>query len=450
MNRKILTVLCIMLLGVFLGTAQAKVTPEEAAKLKGELTPLGAERAGNRDGSIPEWTGGMTNPPPHTNGEWLTDPFRDEKPLFTITTANYKEYIDKLSSAQIAMFENNIQNWKMDIYQTHRTVTVPDWIQENIYRNATSAVLVDDGNGVEGACGGIPFPIPKSGLEVVQNYLLRYYMSNTILDTVGLKGFRNSQGYYSGGDRSVTKVPYYQKDTPCNERLFYFANEYTGVPRRAGEQLVVNDFLNASKRPREAWQYIPGQRRVRRAPTIAFDTPDTSLQTYDDAWCYNGSPEKYDWKLIGKKETFIPYNGYSLESSWGRGELTEANLTPGYPTSPLIMRWELHRTWVVEGTVKENERHIYAKRVFYIDEDSWSIGVHERYDGKGNMWRITFANILYDYGGDKNTLLRPTMSTDLITGEYAVVYLSLTPMLKIDPLPDEYFSPQGLRKRCRR
>lgn len=439
-----------ILFGLSLGIAQAKVSPEKAAQLKGVLTPVGAERAGNADGTIPEWSGGVKNLPPHKKGEWLVDPFADEKPLFTITTDNYKQYADKLSPGQIKMFEKNIPNWRMDIYQTHRIVKLPDWIEENTYNNALTGELVDNGNGVEGTYGGIPFPIPNSGGELIQNNLMRYWGSSLKLTSMGLEGYKNGSGIETYGAVINMYFPYYQKQKTDDPHLFYFTNYYVIPARRKGEMLIVNDFLNASKHPRQAWQYIPGQRRVRRAPTIAFDTPDMAITTYDDAYMFNGSPERYDWKMFGKKEMYIPYNSYDLESSYGKGELSAKDMTPGYPKG-LPMRWELHRVWVLEGTVKKGERHIYAKRIFFIDEDSWNIAIQERFDAKGNLWRTTYGNVYYEYGESLTTQARPLFTFDFMSGEYMLWYLSIDPIEVVDPpLPLRYFSPQGLRKRAKR
>ncbi|SMC92548.1 Protein of unknown function [Desulfocicer vacuolatum DSM 3385] len=450
MNRMISVIVCIMLV-LSLGIAHAKVSPEEAARLKVDLTPVGAERAGNADGTIPEWTGGLKNPPPHKKGEWLPDPFADEKPLFTITTENYKQHADKLSPSQIMMFEKKHPNWKMDIYPTHRVVKLPDWVEENTYNNALNAELVDNGNGVNGACGGIPFPIPQSGGEMVQNTLMRFWGDSMKFSNIGFSGYKNSPGVKTFGTEAILFLPYYQKQgTDCNDYLVYFSNLYTIPSRRKGERIVLKDALNASETPRQAWQYIPGQRRVRRAPTIGFDTPDMPITTYDDGYMYNGSPERYNWKILGKKEIYIPYNCYSLDSAYGRGVLDEKDVTPGYPESDLVMRWELHRTWVLEGTVKEDERHIYSKRLFFVDEDSWTIAIQDRFDAKGNLWRTSFGNTYFDYGGSKTTQSRPMIMMDYLSGEYTLWYLSIKPMEVLDSLPEGYFSPQGLRKRARR
>ena len=120
--------------------------------------------------------------------------------------------------------------------------------------------------------------------------------------------------------------------------------------------ILAREPMDQSKNARKAWQYLPGQRRVRRAPTISYDTPNpgaTGLMTYDDVFMFNGSLDRYDWKLIGKKELYIPYNCYKPQL---KVPLTEKCLG-GHP-DPEYWRWELHRVWVVEGTVKPGKRHV--------------------------------------------------------------------------------------------
>ena len=61
--------------------------------------------------------------------------------------------------------------------------------------------------------------------------------------------------------------------------------------RLAGEVLLVQETLDQSIENRRAWVYNPGQRRVRRAPNVAFDNPGTNsdnLRTSDQFDMYNG------------------------------------------------------------------------------------------------------------------------------------------------------------------
>jgi hypothetical protein len=220
------------------------------------------------------------------------------------------------------------------------------------------------------------------------------------------------------------EYPYYDpKNTkPAAELDTYFRTKifYNAPARRAGEALMAVDVVNPLKRPRRAWLYLPGQRRVKLAPDIAYDTPNPGTAgsaTYDDAWLFNGAMDRYDFKLIGKKEMLVPYNDYRLTYAKKAAEVTTPNFV-----NPDLVRWEQHRVWVVEATLKPGKRHIYAKRTFYLDEDSWTALAADMYDAKGGLYRASFAHMSPSY--DAQT---PNAETqvfyDLTSGVYNVSFL---------------------------
>jgi hypothetical protein len=148
--------------------------------------------------------------------------------------------------------------------------------------------------------------------------------------------------------------------------------------------------MDQVKQPRQAWTYNSGQRRVRRAPNVAYDAPGTAsdgLRTTDDFDMYNGAPDRYTWELKGKQELLVPYNSYKLHSDSLK---YDDIIKPGH-INPDVVRWEKHRVWVVEATLKEGMRHVYKKRTFYIDEDSWQIHVADMYDNRDELYRVGIA-----------------------------------------------------------
>ena len=122
--KRLLTYSAISLLATVSATGYAKVSEEEVARLGQDLTPVGAEKAGNADGTIPAWTGSMTTVPEGLeyggDGTPLPDPYGDEKPLFSINAQNVDEHADKLSAGMVALIKLRPDTYRMDIYPTHR------------------------------------------------------------------------------------------------------------------------------------------------------------------------------------------------------------------------------------------------------------------------------------------------------------------------------------------
>ena len=374
---------------------QAKVTADEAAKLGTELTPLGGEKAGNADGSIPAWTGGITSAPAgYSAGDFHPDPYAGEKPEFVITATNYQQYADQLSEGLKKMFETYPDTFKLPVYKTHRSASNPQFVYDATKENATRATLLDDGNGMAGAAVGIPFPIPANGLEAIWNHIARY--RGPAVQRNGGQAAVTAGGDYNviGFDEQLL-IQYSQENaTPEtlleNNVLFMFKQKVTKPARLAGTALLVHETLDQIKEPRKAWTYNTGQRRVRLAPNIAYDTPGTAadgLRTTDDFDMFNGSPNRYNWELKGKKEMYVAYNNYKLHSNTA----TYSDILKPNHVNPDLTRWEKHRVWVVEATLKDEFRHIYQKRVFFIDEDSWQIQLADMYDNRGELYRVAVA-----------------------------------------------------------
>jgi hypothetical protein len=430
-------------------TALAAVSPEDAARLGKDLTPLGAERAGNADGSIPEWDPGKTVIPPNfvPGSDNYVSPYPDEKPLYTGDVNNWQEYTDVLTEGAKGMLEKlGPDGFKMNVYPTKRTDEAPDWVYANVMKNATRAQLVADGQKIEGNLPGTPFPIPQSGLEVLWNHMVRYAEPFSQEYDVYYVG-SNGKPVLSTTAYSTSTFPAFElRDEEVGDKPWAKLRiNYQAPARRAGEILLVHEpGANYSKgKGRKAWQYLVGQRRVRLAPAVAFDTPNPAVAgtaTYDDAAIWNGSPERYDWKLLGKKEMIIPASNYEfLFEKDVKDLLGEKFLAPEYT------RWEKHRVWVVEGDLKEGQRHLYSKRRIYFDEDSWIATAGETYDGRGNLWRVRFT-----YGArlyDRKTGAGASGSYDLLQNIYN---------LNGKPIPgkfengisegSKYFSPKGLAR----
>ncbi|MBT8768846.1 DUF1329 domain-containing protein [Metapseudomonas boanensis] len=397
----------------------AAVSAEEAAKLGTSLTPLGAEKAGNADGTIPEWTGGLPQNAGSADAKgFLSDPFANEQPLFTITAQNVDQYKDKLTPGQLAMFKRYPDTYKMPVYKTHRTATVPAKVIEATKYNVTNTKLVEGGNGLENFRTANPFPIPKDGLEAIWNHITRYRggsVRRLVTQATPQPNGSYSLVYFQDEFTFRDQLKDYDSSKPSNV-LFYFKQRVTAPSRLAGNVLLVHETLNQVKEPRLAWLYNAGQRRVRRAPQVSYDGPGTAadgLRTSDNFDLYNGAPDRYDWKLEGKKEIYIPYNAYKLDSP----KLKYSDIIKAGHINQDLTRYELHRVWHVVATLKPGERHIYAKRDFYIDEDTWQAAAIDHYDGRGTLWRVAEAHAQYYYNKQVPWYTLESLY-DLLSGRY--------------------------------
>ena len=442
-----------MLLAAAFGTgAMAGVSAEEAAKLNGELTPIGAERAGNTDGTIPEWTGGLIDPPAGVNytvGDHHPDPFAGDPIKFTITSANLAEYRENLTEGQAALLER-YPTYKMNVYPTRRSCAFPEVVYRATAENAVKSSLAEGGNGVDDALLGFPFPIPKAGVEVVWNHNLRYR---------GHKLTRQFAALTPSGSGDFTPIvvrdqvvfAYADPARTTTEDLDNISLKYMQTviapPRRSGEIILVHDTINQVKGPRKAWQYSPGLRRVRRAPTIAYDNPQSysdGLQTADNFDLFNGSPDRYSWALKGKSEKYIAYNSYKL----GGPDVSYENIIQDAHIDQDLVRYELHRVWEVEAELKPGNRHIYTRRVKYFDEDSWTMSASELYDARGGLWRVQEGHIIAYY--DVPTCFNGSeMIYDLVADRYVIQGLkNQEPMINFfaSELQEEQFTPAALRQ----
>ncbi|AOE81087.1 MULTISPECIES: DUF1329 domain-containing protein [Pseudomonas] len=416
--RKLFAVMALSLLAA---NVMAAVSPDEAAKLGTTLTPVGAEKAGNADGSIPAWTGGIPKNAGAVDSKgFLADPFASEKPLFVITAATVDKYKDKLSDGQVAMFKRYPETYKIPVYPTHRTVNLPPEIYESIKRSALNVKPINDGNGLENFTGNryYAFPIPKNGVEVLWNHITRYHGGN--LRRIITQATPQTNGSYTPiRFEEEVAVPQLIPDmdpAKAANVLTFFKQSVTAPARLAGNVLLVHETLDQVKEPRLAWIYNAGQRRVRRAPQVAYDGPGTAsdgLRTSDNFDMFSGAPDRYDWKLVGKKEMYIPYNSYKLDQP----TLKYDDIIKAGHINQDLTRYELHRVWEVVGTVKPSERHIYAKRHMYIDEDSWQVALVDHYDGRGQLWRVAEGHAQFYYNHQTPAYTVETLY-DIIAGRY--------------------------------
>ncbi|WP_028081426.1 DUF1329 domain-containing protein [Solimonas soli] len=383
-----------LLLTLVAAQAGAKVTQQEAEALGKNLTQIGAEKDGNKEGTIPAWT-----PRPQEGklkDEWPRDPkVDDDKPLFTITKANMAQYADKLSEGHkklLSMYDD----YKMNVYRSYRPVDWPKEIKDATVKNATTCEI--QGTDVLNNCkAGFPFPVPKTGAEPIWNHKLKWRGE-------AVTRYNNQMIVQQNGDYQLTKIiedvefPYASIKNPQpinsgNGEYLEYLSRVVAPPRLAGTFILVHDKTGTGADGRAAWLYSPGLKRIRRAPTVCCDNPYEGTdghQFYDQVDMFNGVLERYNWKLVGKKEFYIPYNSNRIAGN----KTKYKDLVRPKHLNQDLPRYELHRVWVVEANLRPGTSHTFKTRRFYIDEDSWTIALVDDYDNRDQIYEFQEGHII--------------------------------------------------------
>jgi hypothetical protein len=403
---------------------RAATTAEEAKQLGATLTPWGAEVAASKDGAVPAYGKDTIKVPagydPKKPG-FRPDPFADEKPLFTVTSANLAQHADKVTEGLKEVLRK-YPTFKIDVYPSHRTAVYPQYVIDNTIKNATACKLVQGGNKLEGCYGGLPFPIVKSGAEAVWNKLTAFTAPAWASTFASVYVDASGSSVVQAVNETVQESPYYDPKrkgvVPDDEVYWRIRMDTTGPARRSGEKLLIVDNIDMVGIGRKAWQYIPGQRRVKLSPDLAYDTPTPQTggtSNMDEQKVFLGAPDKYEWKLVGKKEMFLPYNNFRIDDPVKCP--AKLLLAKNHP-SPECIRWETHRVWVVEGTLKPGLRHVLPKRTLYIDEDAPQASMSEGYDSSGKIYRVNFTTFFPMY--EAQALMADTsIVMDLQTGAWS-------------------------------
>jgi hypothetical protein len=357
------------------------------------------------------------------------------------------------------MFETYPDTFRMPVYPSHRDFAYADSVYAKVRYNAENVELTEDFEGISGYIGGASHPVPRNGYEVV-------WLTRTTGAYLMREGEYSDIAVFPNGSRStrrssfIQESPYADRNNPLSSEYEYpnlgkFAGYImTNVSEPARDKGLITSIFEPydySRNAREVWRYLPGSRRVRRAPTVGFDTPDGpgGLKTVDEVRGFNGSMERFDWKMVGRQEVFIPYHNYKFDDP----DASYDELLTSFHANPDFMRYELKRVWVAEATLKEGERHLYGKRRIYVDEDTGLTAITENYDGRGELWKVVLFNNIYDYGGEAY-VRRVQMYHDLRAGAYIAERLinDSAPMLydQTEPKGANYFAPTNVRKLGRR
>ena len=424
-----------------------------------DLSWTGADRGANKDGSIPAWEGTDKPLAGYSYGKFRGDYWshKGEKPLFTIDSSNVDKYADKLPPGEVAVLKA-IAGYQLPVYPTHRDCGYPASVEANTKASLSRSKIAADGWSLQDAVlPSIPFPQPKSGIEAMWNFLGRYqgvgviwplgrtYVSPRPGGSEPLD-LRYVQTYYMPWGEKSSSSP---AQSPLFQGLFY---GYVKPAALEGQALIQRYYWGKDT---ESFYYFPGQRRVRRLPSYAYDSPLIGFENQypsDMVFMMIGNPDRFDWKIIGKKEMYVPYNAFG----WTRFDANLKNSDWAGPkfVKPEYRRYELHRVLVVDGTVKKGARHNAPHKVFYLDEDSWLPAYGEDYDAQGKIWKVKEGTIIPMWDADSCQNTAGIYVNDLASGRYLVdgvvtglgkdiLYLQTNNGDKT--LKDDFYTPESLR-----
>ena len=400
----------------------------DPALLGTKLTANGANPAASADGVIPAYTGGITTPPAgYTRGQDHIDPFAADTPLYTITAQNKAQYAARLSAGQNAMFARHPETYRIDVYPTRRACGLPQAVYDETKKNVTRAKLTQDGNKVVGARIGVPFPIPQNALEVYWNHNFHWQGHRYHAVTSGANVYPN--GSRTKIIREDWRYNFYADPQGPNAKhendQFHWMGVWKAPARFNGSGFSMFNTIDQVDEPRNGVMFNPNTRKIMRATpnAVTYDGPLSTadgLRKNHNMFVFSGSPDRYDWKLLGKKRMIVPYNAYkaSATTTPRDGFLTPNHLNPDF------LRYEEHRVWVLEATLKPGYNMEQARRIFYADEDSWIFLMSDIFDEDNELARVHHA-FVKNYYEAPACVLEFDVVYDVASGRYNVDHIKL-------------------------
>ncbi len=429
-------------------------TRPDARRVGGRLTEVGAERDASADGTIPEWSGGLTRPPAAFKaGGRLVDPYPQDQPLFTVTAANAAQYAAKLSPGHRALL-SKYADFRMPVYPTRRSAAFPQAIYAATQANLGKARL-EGSDALANARLGFPFAQPQNGVEIMWNHRTRYrgdsFMGVTSQAVVSKAGVGNR-------NKGVFRVlfRYGNAARPADlsdENIICYGVTFVGerVTETMADYVVLfHESANSIRKARAIWVLLGRVGRMLRLPPVGYDQPmygTDGIYFIDMIDMYNGAFDRYVWKLVGKRELYLPYNAYRLND--GSQKYAQQLTWPTFNAQNA--RYELHRVWVIEASERGGASHAFGKRTFYVDEDSWNVALVENQDRAGKLWRFQEGHLVTSYDV-LSTNAYPIVTYDFKDDRYFVHrLLSEDPPLQFNaPMREGDFLPASVQARYSR
>ncbi len=322
------------------------------------------------------------------------------KPGLVITPENVKEYeaelrslfphgfeweVDRMTGTG-AFADYNVTPIEMVIVPTHHAWNDLGYLAATKKYNNMETCKVDEKGNLQGWVAGIPFPFPKTGMEVVHSYDRLTIMGDSLSSVPLQFGLFGSSGKQERtetielhwknyvGRIKVPPIPVVPDFEDIYEKgsivaLYpYDLKGFAAVRTRYADPTREDDFIT----------YVPSMRRIRR---LAGSNTQDPLVGSDITW--------EDWKGFWTKTSINPVTAEII------GE--DVVLCPSFNPKPIqyfekyggwCQRywWERRPVWIVKIT-HTDPRYIYGQRIWYVDKETFAMQQQIWHDQKGRVWK---------------------------------------------------------------
>ncbi len=266
----------------------------------------------------------------------------------------------------------------------------------NKYRGQAKIIDVGDDyrkRGLEKYTAGLPFPDPKTGLEIAWNYHYGYNGDDAdtyfnLLWISAASGVEHTEVWrWAYIIRTINRTdldPIPAIESFVKKRLQYTSITYALEPYdKKGFGAVYSRSVDPLDQ--QGHIYVPAMRRIlRNTFGTRGDTWNSTDLLYEDVRGYMGYPEWMHWKLVGKKTLLAPMHaGVAL----GKGKVGKAFDLEKPPHWNPIATYEPRPTYVVEVRPKFPD-YPYKKMLLYIDAETFLITYKECFDKKDDLWKV--------------------------------------------------------------
>lgn len=374
-----------------------------------------------------------------------------EQPMYSVDSSNYLQHADKLTVGQIKAFET-YSDFRIDVFSSTEECQLP--------AHAVSTKNAKMINGNEGLAdfklGTKPFPNPTDAQHYIWNHRMTGPFVTSVHRTNTTYIVKNDGSYTVGkGDNYIefpgaVESPIKGQVDKNTHALFMVKN--VSPPRIAGTLTMLHDFIDAAVQERKAWAYSPATRRVRRAPSVNYDSfidASGGLATIDSYNMFTGAQDRFDWNVVEKKVILIPHN--NLEMANATADMITSN--KNFP-NPDLVRYEEKEVVIVAATLKSGSRHIFPKNIMYVTQDPFmQIMIRDQFDGQGSLLKHQYATRAVDSSG--GCRINAEITLDFPTRAYVMNNVlglghdDLEVTYNTTNMGIEFYSPDGLRRFAR-